>query len=523
MDHRRSGTLLFLLISLSLHAQFPFSELYYQGDPSPYTLNGQRFALRADGRPVLMCSGDTLHFNGLGTDGQVEWTSAIAKPMGYELVLSDVLPFNDGTLAACGFIYQPAPEVGLYLHVDTLGNVLSAKTYHLDFNTRLFAMAANADGSVRMTGYRQTALPPDYTGVVLDVDTGGNVLSTSLISIGGHSTLPNALIGTMDGGHVMIGESWLLNSSGLVLYKTAHIAKLDSAGHVQWARREQASSLRTYPQGVVQAGNGDIVYAMRAESQQGDKLILVTYGPGGNVVHQVRIDPEAPSNGYLAAAACSLQGDSILVLSGFTNLVSDMFTLRIDTGLNNPELLLRDPVPGEWIGDQVILPDGSILQAASAASPNSGTCVMINGLTPDGLSVCTNTPCAVGLGTPELLTTPTFVQNPASPTVVDVSDLFQAATITLLNMPACLSTGSIGSGPRPSVQLAPNPAQDGLRISAAAIGQVTLLDAMGRVVVTRTFQGQSSVDLDLRGLIPGLYLARIQCAEGSIVRQVIKE
>lgn len=521
----RKHTITIALLALfggSAQGQFPFATLHYQADPSTYFLNGLHLELRADGRPLLLASGDTIHLSGLDTTGAITWTSALAQPPGYALQLTDLLPLDDGTLAACGYIYQPAPELGLYLHLDTLGNVLSARTYSLNFNTRFFALAANADGSVRLTGYQQQSFPPDYFGVVVDVDTNGDLLGASTFAIGQVATLPTGIIRTADGGHVITGGSWTLNN-GLVQYKTAHIAKLDSTGQVQWARRVLATGQRTYPQGVVQSAHGDLVYWVRAEFQQGSKAVMLTLDLNGNVIRTVQLDPDVPSNGYLDGYGLSLQGDSTLVLSGFTNITSDMFTLRIDTALTAPQLLLHDRTPGEWTEDQVALSDGNILQASYAASPLTGNCVLVRGLAADGTSNCSNTPCAVALSTPTLLSNPTLVQNAASPTVADATSLFQPASIILLNMPACLGTGTSDVGPSAKVHLMPNPASQEVRISANDLRQVQILDATGRLIVDRGTHATDLCAIGLDGLPNGLFMVRVRTGTGWSTHHLVKD
>ncbi len=513
---------LLVLFGGSAQGQLPFATLHYQADPSTYSLNGLHLELRADGRPLLLASGDTIHLNGLDTTGTIQWTSALAQPPGYALQLTDLLPLDDGTLAACGFIYQPAPELGLYLHLDTLGNVLSARTYSLNFNTRFFALAANANGSVRITGYQQPSFPADYYGVVVDVNTSGDLLGASTFTIGQVATLPTDLIPTADGGHVIIGESWTLNN-GLVLFKTAHIAKLDSTGQIEWARRLFAANQHTFPQGVVQLAHGDLVYVVRAQFPQGSKAVMVTLDLNGNEIHVTQVDPDTPSDGYLDSYGLTLQGESMLVLSGFTNIISDMFTLRIDTALTTPQLLLHDRTPGEWIEDQVVLADGNILQASYAASPLTGNCILMRGLAPDGTSNCPNRPCTVTQSTPNLFNNPILVQNLASPIVADATALFPSASITLLNMPACLGTGTAAITPVTTVGLMPNPASREVCITAEDLRQVQVLDAMGRLLADRHLHASDTCVLDLEGLLSGLLVVRVRTGSGWSAHRLVKD
>jgi hypothetical protein len=516
------GAVLIALTAIPAQGQFPFATLHYQTDQSPYFLNGLHLELRADGHPFLLASGDTIHFSGLDTTGSILWTSALAQPSGFALMLTDLLPLDDGTFAACGYIYQPAPELGLYLHLDAQGNVLSARTYSLSFNTRFFGLAPHANGNVRITGYQQQAFPPDHFGIVLDVEPDGDHLSASSFSIAQVATLPTDLIPTADGGHAVIGGSWTV-VSGQIQFKSAHIAKLDSTGQVLWARRFVAAGRRTYPQGVVRTAQGDLVYCMRAEFQQGNKAVLVTLDTNGNEVRVVQLDPDAPSNGYLDTYALMLKGDSALVLSGLANGGADAFTLRSDTIVDFPTLMLHDRVPGEWTEDAVIFDDGRILEASYATSPVSGNCILLRGRAPDGSSGCPSTACTVSQSTPTLSTNSLFTQNAVSPIVTDVTTLFPSSTISLLSMPTCLSTGVMSIAPAGNIQLMPNPASKEVRINGADLRQVQVLDATGRVIVDRHLHTNGTCVIDLDGLPLGLLVVRVRTGTDWSVHRLVKD
>lgn len=145
----------------------------------------------------------------------------------------------------------------------------------------------------------------------------------------------------------------------------------------------------------------------------------------------MQLDPDAPSDGFLDGYGLSVQGDSALVLSGFTNVIDTMFTHRFDTALTSLQLPLHDRTPGEWIEEQVILSNGNIPQASFAASPLTRNYLLIRGLVSDGTSNCSNSPCTVSLSTTDLVPDLTLAQNPAIPIVSVATTLFPTASITL--------------------------------------------------------------------------------------------
>ena len=72
------------------------------------------------------------------------------------------------------------------------------------------------------------------------------------------------------------------------------------------------------------------------------------------------------------------------------------------------------------------------------------------------------------------------------------------------------------------LRLAPNPVRDRLaatlRLSEPGEVHATLLDALGRAVRQRTARmgsGDGRVEMDVRGLAPGVYTLRVRTAEGT--------
>ena len=62
----------------------------------------------------------------------------------------------------------------------------------------------------------------------------------------------------------------------------------------------------------------------------------------------------------------------------------------------------------------------------------------------------------------------------------------------------------------PGIKLYPNPASDMIYIEAGAeISQVTVYNAVGRVVMDQTFRNNPRVDLNVGSLIPGLYMIKV--------------
>ncbi len=83
-----------------------------------------------------------------------------------------------------------------------------------------------------------------------------------------------------------------------------------------------------------------------------------------------------------------------------------------------------------------------------------------------------------------------------------------------------LSIGETASNT--SLRLFPNPATDMVVLeSDAPISAVTLVNAMGQVILRTNGNGDLRQQLSLNGLASGLYLVRIQTAQGLATRQLI--
>ena len=99
----------------------------------------------------------------------------------------------------------------------------------------------------------------------------------------------------------------------------------------------------------------------------------------------------------------------------------------------------------------------------------------------------------------------------------------QTAFLAALPNVAVLAT--IASAALAEVAIAPNPAHGsaGVWVPGPTPAQLTLLDALGRVVRTGQTTPGASYNLDLQGLAPGLYALRVQVGAGWALRRLVVE
>ncbi|MBL7952552.1 MAG: T9SS type A sorting domain-containing protein [Flavobacteriales bacterium] len=87
-----------------------------------------------------------------------------------------------------------------------------------------------------------------------------------------------------------------------------------------------------------------------------------------------------------------------------------------------------------------------------------------------------------------------------------------------------INTGMVPTGPTTTATLFPNPADRSVVIvrSVDTTGELTIMDAQGRVALTERISGKSTV-LDLSALKPGLYLVRIAWGSDAETLRLVKE
>jgi hypothetical protein len=131
------------------------------------------------------------------------------------------------------------------------------------------------------------------------------------------------------------------------------------------------------------------------------------------------------------------------------------------------------------------------------------------------LALSGSTVCVMGsLRTPAIFG-PLTVGSAAAPNPTSV-----AFVATLTDATGLATTAALGAG---RVELAPNPAHGRVTVQlpaglTAGRATLTLLDALGRAVLTQTVPALPTATLDLTGLAPGIYAVRV-AAGGQVATQ----
>jgi len=72
---------------------------------------------------------------------------------------------------------------------------------------------------------------------------------------------------------------------------------------------------------------------------------------------------------------------------------------------------------------------------------------------------------------------------------------------------------------QPALVVYPNPVKNNVNINACKMKELTLADAMGRIMISKKLNSENHVEINVSSLPKGLYLLRIKNAEGNIETQ----
>ncbi|HPF00838.1 MAG TPA: T9SS type A sorting domain-containing protein, partial [Bacteroidales bacterium] len=103
----------------------------------------------------------------------------------------------------------------------------------------------------------------------------------------------------------------------------------------------------------------------------------------------------------------------------------------------------------------------------------------------------------------------------------DTNGCENADTITIL-VDACTGLeNEVFSG----ITLYPNPTSGQLSITFPAEDDYTLsfIDALGQIILTTKISAQKTVQIDLKSFAPGVYMLKIENAEGFVLKRVVLE
>ena len=80
---------------------------------------------------------------------------------------------------------------------------------------------------------------------------------------------------------------------------------------------------------------------------------------------------------------------------------------------------------------------------------------------------------------------------------------------------------AVGENDAPALMVYPNPAQDRVYLQGVAMQTVRVFNTMGQLVIVKEFDNVENVELELGGLVPGLYTVSVRTSNGTMVSKVV--
>lgn len=418
-----------------------------------------------------------------------------------------------------------APEL-FFARIGADGAVVWAKRVVTGLYPIATDIALTSDGNFVLTGKRQANA---FDPFIIKAAPDGTVLWSKVYDTAAeNSEFFTSIVETPDGGFMAYGY-WNYN----LVYMNLLVVKLNMDGGVEWSKLYGQSPVNTFLMAHTIRATADGNYTLSAAAttfqSQTYEPLLVKIDAAGTVLWSTKWDA-LTSASTLAIPNLKLSHEvmpdqSLLVMLGSVGYPSaSMQLVHADadgTPLASNHLRNLDRI--ETANAMVMLPDGS---AALVGYNHTGTYIESSFLFKTDAD--RNTPCndsaSTASATPFVLpavdggitaTTPTWTFND------------QVATTALVPMEtrntcSLIGVHELGNTTMPMINAFPNPSSGDVRITLEGITPsrsptVQLLDATGRIVHTLSVNGRTSIVLDRKGLVGGVYLLRCTDASGTSV------
>ncbi len=295
----------------------------------------------------------------------------------------------------------------------------------------------------------------------------------------------------------------------------AKFTDLGADGQYTWAQRAGGTG-NEYVEGL--AVNGSNIYVAGdfsgPASAFGATSLQNAGGATGNDVFVAKLTDtgssasftwaqQAGGTGYDQASALLVRGSSVYIAGSFTSTTAGFGGLNLANGgaaQTSDIFAARLQDAGSTVGFTWVRGGGSADNDYCRTLTSSGTALFVGG--------SVRLPATFG---------------PQSLTGSSTSGIGFLATITDAAGLAAVSPNALAA-----LSLAPNPAHGTTRLLLPAElskvePKVTLLNAQGRLMQTQLARAGASVELDLAGVTPGLYLVQVQAGETRAVRRLVVE
>lgn len=516
-----------LLIQLLLpftgtFAQSPFFKLWYDQDTMFWSESN--FVIEAGNGDVvhisrlLEQSPDTnwLVFRRSDPNGNLLNTTRMVVPGAISPEMLAGMELPDGSFLLFGSAFSDAGVIQL----SAQGNLISVRQRN-GSTAAYHAATWENDSTILAVG---TELGTSTPGLLLSrFDDAGNHLGSRTMVVDGHGTDGRAVIRSASGG-AYIAASGLdtINGGGISGGARTCVVRLDDAGNVLWAKRYRYPGHLFYPEGIVENTDGSVlVGGVTWFPGATTHCTLLHLNDQGDVLGAHEYADVLDPNAFFSTRGFMAPTDSTVMFTGFLQLGSFAFTCdRAGTPVTGTHITavhtLDTPVRSN--ADDLLIP-------AAGVPPLVGFSGVALGVwrTADPFALQCSSPLDIVTSDLTIATGQVYTDLPLPMVFDDITAQFTNITRPMIGFDPCISTTvATAACAADERRLWPVPAADRITISAPAIGQVDIIDAAGRHVLSRSGYGRSSVDVGIGHLADGPYVVQITNNGASHALRMIK-
>ena len=519
MIHRISTLTASSIACLSAFAQAPFARTYKDVTDTLNYANTYAQLARTSTSDLLLVNDlgqlqndRTIYPKRLATDGSVQWARRILVTGANHWNITDMAALTDGSMVITG----EDGLHGLFLRLDPSGTPVAAKWYSATGISAATTLYVVNDSAIVLFGDRRNG--SSSNGWLAVVDQNGALISTASFQIAGQELAPVQVLDLSGNSVLMLGRS---DEFVTPFHKAVAVCSLDTtAGLMNWAVQLSNTAMPVLrPVGAMVLADGSSRIVMRNEmGLSSTSTVVAALSASGALLWTKELHPKRGTWDMYPLSVTPMSATTLAITGYYDPAHSGVLLLDTSATVVTQTSWNSVLIANEGISD------GSGGLWIAAHSPVSGSFDPALIHTDNDLSLCASSATSITTNTIVMDTASNVVQSGYSLSVVDVLGDLTTITFTPLITTLCTSTGiNDESGSSTAPLLAPNPAFDRLSINAPSIQRIDIIDAIGRMMLSRSFQDEASIDLNISTLAAGLYHVRMLTRDGWRSSALIKE
>jgi hypothetical protein len=482
---------------------------------------------------------------------------------------SSIMQTTDGGFIIVGSYDKGTGFTDVYLiRITANGDTLWTKTYGGSGNDEGISVQQTSDGGYIIAGYTDSFGVGNYDVYLIRTNPGGDTLWTKTYG-GINWDMGRNVKQTFDGGYIICGHSDSFGAG----FSDIYLIRTDSIGNALWTKTYGGTSVdlgsavqQTTDSGFIIAGYtfsfgaGDqYVYLIRTDAN-GTDLWSKTYGGTSN--NSGSSVQQTSDGGYIIAGGTSFGAGNADVYLIKTDTVGDTLWTKTFGGTNFDEgyavqqtidsgYIIAGVTESFGVGNYDIYLiktdiNGDSLWTKTFGGSGNDDCGTVQ-QTSDGGYIIAGYSESFGVGVQDVYViktdsngnsgcnqgnTATLVGTPAtqvlSPATID------SATATIVNTPIsivgsggtvtsiCITVGINEISSENSLNIFPNPATNNITIETPQKANIMIINLQGQIINTlQTKEDKTTVDVS--ALPGGVYIIKLNTADGSVVRKFVKD